>query len=75
MMAKTHFIAKVFRQHNSLVMVVPGAVCIALNVSTGTYLVLEWDPEYGAFKMTKFKPEGFKDERARADSDQSNKGG
>ncbi len=74
-MAESYFIAKVFRQHSSLVMVVPGAVCIALNVKKGQYMVLTWSQQDGSFKLTKFKPEGAKDERIETDTDRADQGG
>ncbi len=74
-MAADTYIAKVFKQHNSLVIVVPHVVCIALNVKSGQYLVLTWLQSEGAFKVTKFKLEGEKEDGSKGHTDKSDKGG
>ena len=61
-MGETYFIAKVYRQHNSLVIAVPKSVCIALNLKAGEHMVFTWQQSEGKFKFSKFKPEGAKDE-------------
>ncbi len=74
-MVESYFIAKVYRQHNSLVIVIPGVVCVAMNVKAGTYMVFTWDNDLGSFKFSKFKPEGSKDERTGRDRDRKDQGG
>lgn len=60
-MAGDYFIAKVFRQRNSLVVVIPKALCIAMNIKTKQYLVMKWNNKDGSFSVTRFKPVGEKD--------------
>lgn len=67
-MAGDFFIAKVFRQRNSLVVVIPQELCIAMNIKTKQYLVMSWNNQDGSFTVTKFKPIGEKD-----GSDKTNK--
>lgn len=74
-MAPEYFIAKVYRQHNSLVIAVPRPVCIALGLKAGQHMVFTWLQSEGKFKFAKFIPEGAKDERARTDSDRKDQGG
>lgn len=64
-MTESYFIAKVYRQHNSLVIAVPKAVCIALDLKAGMHMVFTWQQSEGKFKFSKFKPEGAIDERVR----------
>lgn len=68
-MATEYFIAKVYRQHNSLVIAIPRAVCIALDLKAGQHMVFTWQQKEGKFKFSKFKPVGAKDVRNRAISD------
>ena len=74
-MAVDYFIAKVYRQHRSLVIAVPKAVCIALGLKAGQYMVFTWQQSEGKFKFSKFVPEGAIDAEHRADSDRTHKGG
>lgn len=74
-MVASYFIAKVYRQHTSLVVAVPRAVCIALGIKRGDHMLFTWQQTEGQFKFTKFKPEGAKDERDGTDSNQSDQGG
>lgn len=60
-MAESYFIAKVYRQHNSSVIAVPQAVCIALGLKPGDHMVFTWQNSEGRFKASKFKLEGVKD--------------
>ena len=69
-MATEYFIAKVYRQHNSLVIVVPQPVAIALNLRVGEHMVFTWQNSEGRFKASKFKPAGEKD---AGDSEHTNK--
>jgi len=66
-MAADYFIAKVYRQHRSLVITVPKPVCIALNLKKGQHMVFTWQQKEGKFKFGKFKPEGALDERDGTD--------
>lgn len=62
LMPESYFIAKVYRQHNSLVIAVPKAVCIALDLKAGQHMVFTWKQSEGKFEFTKFIPEGAKHE-------------
>ena len=55
------FIAKVFRQRNSLVVVIPRPVCIALELKAGQYMVFKWQNSEGQFEFKKLIPAGAKD--------------
>ncbi len=61
-MVADYFIAKVHRQHNSLVITVPKPVCIALGLKAGQHMVFTWQQSEGKFKFSKFKPEGAHDD-------------
>lgn len=61
-MAESYFIAKVYRQHNSLVIAVPKTVCIALGLKAGQHMVFTWKQSEGKFEFEKFKPEGAHDD-------------
>jgi len=74
-MAENYFIAKVYRQHNSLVIAVPRAVCIALQLKAGQHMVFTWQQSEGQFEFSKFNPVGAKDERTRTDSHRKDTGG
>jgi len=74
-MALDYFIAKVYRQHRSLVIAVPKAVCIALGLKAGQHMVFTWHQSEGKFKFGKFRPEGEIDERTRTDTHRSDQGG
>lgn len=74
-MAEGYFIAKVFRQKNSLVIVVPMAVRVALDMQAGDHVVFTWSQARGKFKFSKFVPVGDQDGRASGDSDSGDQGG
>lgn len=74
-MAETYFIAKVYRQHNSLVIAVPKAVCIALQLKPGQHMIFTWQQTEGKFKLSKFSPEGAKDGSDSGNSDRKDSGG
>ena len=74
-MAEEYFIAKVYRQHNSLVIVVPQAVCIALGVKRGDHMVFTWRQQEGKFKFSKFIPKGAIDVQSSGSSDRKDTGG
>jgi len=59
-MPQSYFIAKLFRQHNSIVMAVPKAVAIALGLRAGNHVVLQWNQADGKFDFNKFEPIGVK---------------
>ena len=61
-MAQEYFIAKLYRQHTSVVMVLPRPVQIALNLRPGNHVVLQWKNPAGTFELKKFVPVGAKDE-------------
>lgn len=75
LMTAEYFIAKIYRQHNSLVIAVPQVVCLALDVKAGQHIVFTWKQSEGIFTFTKFKPVGEKDARVGADTDRQNNGG
>jgi len=60
-MPGSYFIAKLYRQHKSAVIVVPRPVLSALNLRAGEHLVFVWQIETGTFVVKKFIPEGVKD--------------
>jgi len=70
-----YFIAKVYRQHRSLVIAVPKPVCIALGLTAGQYIVFTWQQSEGKFKFSKFVPEGAIDARDNGSSDKGDQGG
>lgn len=74
-MAPEYFIAKVYRQHNSLVIAVPRPVCIALGLKAGQHMVFTWLQSEGKFKFAKFIPEGAKDVGDSRDTDIKDRGG
>jgi len=74
-MAEEYFIAKVYRQHNSLVITVPQPVVIALGLKAGQHMVFTWQQSEGKFKFTKFKPEGAQDGRGEGSSDRKGQDG
>ena len=69
-MAGSYFIAKLYRQHRSVVIVVPRPVLVALELNAGEHIVFVWQQSEGEFKIRKFIPEGAKD---AADSGHTNK--
>lgn len=62
-MAENYFIAKLYRNHNSVVMAVPQPVTIALGLRPGNHVLLQWNGEDGKFTFEKFVPIGAKDGR------------
>ena len=74
-MSENYFIAKVYKQHSSLVIAVPQAVCIALGLKRGDYMVFTWQQTEGKFKFSKFRPEGAKDVGDSRNPDREDKGG
>jgi len=74
-MAETYYIAKVYRQHNSMVITVPKPVCVALNMKVGQHMVFTWQQSEGRFRFAKFNPEGAKRGTDSGSSDRSDSGG
>jgi len=74
-MSAEYFIAKVYRQHNSLVIAVPRAVCIALDLRAGQHMVFTWSQKEGKFKFGKFIPEGSKHGTSEGHTDHDDKRG
>jgi len=74
-MAESYFLAKVYRQHNSLVITVPKPVCIALNLKVGEHMVFTWQQSEGKFKFNKFEPGGSKDGSDSGSTDRKDRGG
>ncbi len=72
-MPQSYFIAKLFRQHNSIVMAVPKAVAIALGLRAGNHVVLQWNQVDGKFEFMKFEPIGAKHADDREHTDQQDR--
>ena len=60
-MGQEYFIAKLYRNHNSVIMAVPQPVTVALGLRPGNHVVLKWNGKDGTFELTKFVPVGAKD--------------
>lgn len=73
-MTADYFIAKVYRQHNSLVIAVPVSVTTALGIAKGNHVVFSWQQAEGKFKFSKFTPEGSKDVTGKGSPDRGHKG-
>ena len=69
-----YFIAKVYKQHRSLCIAIPKAVCIALGLEAGQHMVFTWHRDDGKFRFSKFIPAGAKDGEDNSDSDTGDKG-
>ena len=74
-MTEQCFIAKVFRQHNSLVIVLPYPVCIAVGIKAGDHAVFLWRQTEGGFEFTKFKPVGADEGTDKRGTDRPDQGG
>jgi len=74
-MPQSYFIAKLFRQHNSIVMAVPKAVAIALELRAGNHVVLQWNQVDGKFEFNKFEPVGAHHADDREHTDQHDRSG
>ena len=75
LMTESYYIAKVFKQHNSLVIVVPSVVCIVLEIKAGSHVVFTWNQSEGTFKFSKFNPEGSQDGASEGSPDRKDTGG
>jgi bifunctional DNA-binding transcriptional regulator/antitoxin component of YhaV-PrlF toxin-antitoxin module len=64
-MAESYFIAKLYRQRNSVAMVVPQPVRIELGLKAGNHVVLKRNQTSGKFELTKLVPEGARDGEAK----------
>jgi bifunctional DNA-binding transcriptional regulator/antitoxin component of YhaV-PrlF toxin-antitoxin module len=64
-MAESYFIAKLYRQRNSVAMVVPQPVRIELGLKAGNHVVLQRNQTSGKFELTKFVPVGATDGEAK----------
>jgi hypothetical protein len=74
-MAHEYFIAKLYRNHNSVVMAVPQPVTIALGLRPGNHVLLQWNGEDGKFTFQKFVPIGAKDGRDTEHTDSQDRSG
>ena len=74
-MAKSYFIAKVYRHHTSSECVIPQAVCIALGIKPGNHVVFQWNGYGDTFGFKKFEPVGAKDGRDTEHTDQEDRSG
>ncbi len=72
-MTESYYIAKVYRQHNSFVIVVPRPVCVGLNLRAGDHIVFIWNTAEGRFDAKKFVPEGVENARDAGHTDQSDR--
>ena len=59
-MAGSYFISKVYRQHTSMVIVIPRPVSVALGIKRGDNVVFQWKNPEGVFVLQKFEPIGEK---------------
>jgi bifunctional DNA-binding transcriptional regulator/antitoxin component of YhaV-PrlF toxin-antitoxin module len=74
-MAGSYHIAKLYRQANSLVMVVPKPVTIALGLKRGDHILLQWNQTDGNFEFKKFVLAGGKDVDSREHTDSEGRSG
>ena len=74
-MPTDYYIAKVYRQHNSMVIVIPGAICVAIGLKPGHHVVFVSKLKEGSIQFMKFKPEGAQDERTTKDIDRPDQSG
>jgi len=74
-MAVSYHIAKLYRQANSLVMVVPKPVTIALGLQRGDHIVLQWNQTDGKFEFKKFVLAGGKNGRSSGHGDKTDNNG
>ena len=70
-MAQSYFIAKLYRQHTSVVMVLPRPVQTALKLKPGNHVVLQWKNPQGTFELKKFIPVGAKEDDDNEQTDLS----
>ncbi|MBA7557346.1 hypothetical protein ES705_50094 [subsurface metagenome] len=73
-MAGSYFLAKLYRQHNSVVIVVPRPVLVALEVKAGGYVVFKWNQKDGTFEFAKLDLTGGKDADSREHTDSKDRG-
>ena len=59
-MAGSYFLAKLYRQHRSVVIAVPKPVLIALELKAGEHVVLRWNQKTGKMEFEKFILAGAK---------------
>jgi len=74
-MGESYFISKVYRQHNSLVIVLPQPVVITLGIKPGNHVVFQWKNPEGQFELKKFIPVGAKNETDTRDIGIADRGG
>ena len=72
-MAGSYFISKLYRQANSVVMVVPRPVRITLGLEAGNHVVLQWNQAEGKFEFKKFEPVGAHHADDREHTDQQDR--
>lgn len=73
-MATNYYIAKVYRQHNSLVLTIPRPVLTALGIVKGNHVVFKWSQQDCEFDFAKFVPEGAKDVQSSGSGDSKDTG-
>ena len=67
-------IAKLHKQHTSVVMTVPKLLCKALGLCAGDYVIIEQVDSSQVATLQKFIPEDIRDARTKGNSDRKNKG-
>lgn len=66
-------IAKLHKQHTSVVMTVPKLICKSLGLCAGDYVIIEQVDSTKVATLQKFKPEDIRNARDFGNSDRKNK--
>lgn len=67
-------IAKLHRQHTSVVMTVPKLICKSLGLCAGDYVIIEQVDSSQVATMQKFKPKDIRNARDKRNSHRKNRG-
>lgn len=67
-------IAKLHRQHTSVVMTVPKAICKSLGLCAGDYVILDQVDSSKVATLQKFIPKDIRNARQKRNSNRKNKG-
>lgn len=68
-------IAKLHRQHTSVVMTVPKLICKSLGLCAGDYVIIEQVDSSKVATLQKFNPKDIRNARVKRNSDRKDKGG
>jgi len=68
-------IAKLHKQHTSVVMTVPKLICKSLGLCAGDYVVIEQVGSSQVATLKKFNPKDIRNGKDKRNSDWENKGG